>query len=67
MQAVQQALQQAEQVQDDPEAFFGGPRLEDAQRERLLEAEQDVDAPECQPFKRRKMSKTYPCAAALWL
>ena len=67
MQAVQQAVEQAEQVKDDPEAFFGGPRLEDAQRDRLLEADQDVDAPECQRFKRRRMGKTDPCAAALRL
>ena len=65
VQAVGQAVQQAEQVINDPKAFFGGPRLEDALRDYLAEAAQDVDAPQCQTFKKRKRGKTNRCAAAL--
>ena len=60
VQAVQQAVQQAQQVKDDAEAFFGGPRLEDAQRDHLFEADHGVDAPDCQPFKRRKKGAKQP-------
>ena len=61
-------MRQAWQVQDEPEAFFLGPSLEDA-LENLSEADTDSDGevPTCQPYKRPKKDPIDRCEAALLL
>ena len=61
-----QVVQQAWQVQDEPEAFFLGPSLEDA-LENLSEADSDGEAPTCRPYKQPKKNPIERCAADLLL
>ena len=62
-----QVMYPAQQVQEDPQAFFQVPSLEDALKNHLPEADSDGDTPTWPPPKKRKAEPINRCAAALHL